>query len=54
MSLTRRHLLGLGGVATAAGLLGLGPAAVPPQPPLKHVRHDSSRSCTAMPTGASA
>ncbi|WP_288419323.1 peptide-methionine (R)-S-oxide reductase MsrB [uncultured Stenotrophomonas sp.] len=24
MSLTRRHLLGLGGVATAAGLLGLG------------------------------
>ncbi|PSD10407.1 peptide-methionine (R)-S-oxide reductase, partial [Stenotrophomonas maltophilia] len=24
MSLSRRHLLGLGGVATAAGLLGLG------------------------------
>ncbi|PSD50224.1 peptide-methionine (R)-S-oxide reductase, partial [Stenotrophomonas maltophilia] len=24
MSLSRRHLLGLGGVATAAGLFGLG------------------------------
>lgn len=38
MSLTRRHLLGLGGAVTAAGLLGLGacsraaPAAAEPRP----------------------
>ena len=54
MSLSRRHLLGLGGVATAAGLLGLGACSRAAPPPPKRARRDSSRSCTAMPTGASA